>query len=120
MLIEDQEIDLIDDSSSQSTFISSNLIIYSLGCLVANSDAMKLFYMLKDNIRKPTIIVLCCNVIEKYSYFNIEEIKELKQKYPNYELYITGCINELVEDKFNKLGKIVYKKDMWELKNYEK
>lgn len=100
-------------------FEENNLVVYNLGCYIARADSTKLFYLLKDKIKEPTLIIIVCNVTKASTARVRKSIIELKEKYYNYKIFITGCVNELVEDKYNKLGIIVYKKDMWELENYE-
>ena len=118
MLLKDENLE-IETESTFDIYTSNNLIVYNGGCLVANADALKLFYKLKDIINKPTIIALVCNVTEAYKTNVILNIRKLKEKYPYHEIFITGCINDKVKDKFEKLGKIIKKEDMWDLNNYE-
>lgn len=118
MLIKDQNID-IKEEGTQSFYEEGVLRVYNFGCLIADADALKLFYQLKDIIKEPTIVVLCCNATKSYETNDILNIMKLKDKYPDHKMLITGCINEIVESKFKRLGKVIYKKDMWDLKNYE-
>lgn len=119
MLIKNQDVDLIDDTMSRFVFQENNLYVYSFGCLISNADAMKLFYLLKTKIKKPTLVIFICSVTEAAHVCARRNILELKEKHQNCQVFITGCINELVKDKFERFGKIIYKQDMWDLSNYE-
>lgn len=118
MLLKDKEID-IENEQTAVCYQENNVVIYNLGCYVAKADTLKLFYLLKDIIKTPTVIFVCCNVTLATTTTARLKIHELKELYPNYKVIITGCMNELVEDKYRNLGKIIYKNDMWEVKNYE-
>jgi tRNA A37 methylthiotransferase MiaB len=118
MLLKDENIELSYERT-QSFYEENDLVVYNLGCLVADADAMKLFYMLKDIIKKPTLIVFCCNVTKSYATAAKLRILKLKEEYANHKLFITGCINEESEKTFKNLGTLVYKKDMWDIKNYD-
>ena len=77
-----------------------------------------MFNKMRGQLENPTVIVLVCNVVEWHTMLSRKRIKELQEKYPNYEFYITGCINEIIGEKFKKLGKLVFKKDMWDPESY--
>lgn len=99
-------------------FEKENLIVYTIGCPMGIADGENMINKMWDKIDKPTIIFLACNVVEWHTMLSRKRIRELQEKYPNYEFYITGCINEIIGKKFEKLGKLVFKKDMWNPESY--
>lgn len=99
-------------------FEKENLIVYTIGCPMGIADGENMINKMWDKIDKPTIIFLACNVVEWHTMLSRKRIRELQEKYPNHEFYITGCINEIIGKKFEKLGKLVFKKDMWNPESY--
>lgn len=100
-------------------FEKDNLIVYTIGCPMGIADGEKMINTMYSYISSPTIIFLVCNVVEWHEVLSRKRIRELQEKYPNHQFFITGCLNEIIAEKFQKLGKIVYKKDMWNPENYK-
>lgn len=119
MLLKNSNLEIESEKKTWQLYTSTNLIVQSTGCAISDADALKLFYLLKDNIVIPTVIVLCCNNTDYFATNCKLKIIELQEKYPDYRFIITGCINEIFESKYKRFGKIIYKKDMWNLNNYE-
>ena len=94
------------------------LVVYTIGCPMGIADGEKMFNKMRGKLEKPTVIVLVCNVVEWHTILSRRRIKELREKYPNYGFYITGCINDIIGKNFEKLGKLVFKKDMWNPESY--
>ena len=99
-------------------FEKDNLIVYTIGCPMGIADGEKMINKMYDKITEPTVIFLVCNVVEWHTMLSRRRIRELQEKYPQYKFYITGCINELIGEKFKNLGILVYKKDMWNPESY--
>ena len=99
-------------------FEKDNLIVYTIGCPMGIADGEKMINKMHDKLSKPTIIFLACNVVEWHTMLSRKRIRELQEKYPQHKFYITGCINELIGKKFENLGTLVYKKDMWNPESY--
>lgn len=100
-------------------FERENLIVYTIGCPMGIADGEHMINKMWDKITNPTIIFLACNVVEWHTMLSRKRIRELQEKYPNHKFYITGCVNEIIGKKFEKLGKLVYKKDMWNPESYK-
>ena len=100
-------------------FEEGNLVVYTIGCPMGIADGEKMFNKMKGQLSEPTIIVLVCNVVEWHTMLTRKRILELKDKYPNYKVFITGCINDVIGKKFEKLGTLVFKKDMWNAESYK-
>lgn len=99
-------------------FEDNNLIVYTIGCPMGIADGEKMINKMAGKLTELTIIVLVCNVVEWHTMLSRKRIIELKDKYPNHKIFITGCINEIMGKKFEKLGKLVFKKDMWNSESY--
>lgn len=99
-------------------FEDKNLIVYTIGCPMGIADGEKMFNKMVGKLDEPTIIVLVCNVVEWHTMLSRRRIKELKEKYPQHKVYITGCINDIIGEKFKNLGVLVYKRDMWNPESY--
>lgn len=99
-------------------FEKGNLIVYTIGCPMAIADGEKMINRMWDKVDEQTIIVLVCNVVEWHTMLSRRRIKELKEKYPFRKIYISGCINEIMGKKFENLGTLVFKKDMWNPESY--
>lgn len=100
-------------------FEKDNLIVYTIGCPMGIADGEKMINRMYPHITEPTIIILVCNVVEWHEMLSRKRITELRDKYPQHKLFITGCVNEIISEKFKKLGKIIYKKDMWNPESYK-
>ena len=99
-------------------FERDKLIVYTIGCPMGIADGEKMINKMYSYITEPTIIFLACNVVEWHTMLSRRRILELQEKYPGYKMFITGCINDLIGKKFEKLGKLVFKKDMWNPESY--
>lgn len=99
-------------------FEEGNLVVYTIGCPMGIADGEKMFNKMVGKLEEPTIIVLVCNVVEWHTILSRRRIRELKEKYPTHKVFITGCINEVIGQNFDKLGTLVFKKDMWNLESY--
>ena len=99
-------------------FEEGNLVVYTIGCPMGIADGEKMFNKMKKELIEPTVIILVCNVVEWHTMLSRRRIKELQDKYPGYKFYITGCINEVIGKKFENLGKLVFKRDMWNPESY--
>lgn len=100
-------------------FEDGNLVVYTIGCPMGIADGEKMFNKMLGKITQPTIIMLVCNVVEWHETLSRKRIRELKDKYPNHKVFITGCINEIIGEKFKSLGTLVFKKDMWNIESYK-
>lgn len=103
----------------ENQFENGNLIVYTIGCPMAIADGERMINKMYKLITEQTIIILVCNVVEWHTMLSRRRIKELKEKYPNHKIFITGCINDIIGKKFEKLGTLVYKKDMWDINSYK-
>jgi tRNA A37 methylthiotransferase MiaB len=99
-------------------FEDNNLVVYTIGCPMGIADGEKMFNKMKGQLTDPTIIVLVCNVVEWHTMLSRKRIIELKEKYPTHKVFITGCINDVIGEKFERLGTLVFKKDMWNVESY--
>lgn len=100
-------------------FEKGNLIVYTIGCPMGIADGEKMINRMSSQINEPTIIMLVCNVVEWHEMLSRRRIKELQENYPQHKFFITGCINEIIGEKFKNLGKLVFKKDMWNPESYK-
>ena len=100
-------------------FEEGNLVVYTIGCPMGIADGEKMFNRMTGQLSEPTIIFLACNVVEWHTMLSRKRLMELKKKYPNHKIFITGCVNDIIGKKFEKLGKLVFKKDMWNPESYK-
>lgn len=100
-------------------FEEKNLIVYTIGCPMGIADGEKMFNRMVGQLLEPTIIFLACNVVEWHTMLSRKRLMELRDKYPNHKIFITGCVNDIIGKKFEKLGKLVFKKDMWNPESYK-
>jgi len=103
----------------ENQFEIGNLIVYTIGCPMAIADGEHMINKMHKYITEPTIIMLVCNVVEWHTMLSRRRAKELREKYPYHKIFITGCINEIIGEKFKNLGTLVFKKDMWNPESYK-
>lgn len=99
-------------------FEEGPLIVRTMGCPMAIADGEHMFAKMRGKITEPTFIFLICNVVEWHEIIARKKAMEIQQEYPNHKLFITGCVNEVIGEKFKKYGTLVYRDNMWNPDSY--
>ena len=111
--------ELLEDRNrfSFNVQVLNDLIVISSACesnVFEGSQLIKLF----SNDLSHTIIFNTCGVTHLYTKITQKYLERLKNVFPDYKIYITGCGSSYYPNKYKKYGTIIKDNEKFDPKSY--
>ena len=87
-------------------FTNKDSKVFNLGCRLNYFESGIIKKILDQNKVSKKIVINTCAVTNNAVKKSISEIRRVKKKYPNYEVYVTGCASQIEKEKFEALKEV--------------
>ena len=86
--------------------MSSNNLVFTLGCRLNHWESNKINNLLEKNGKKNLLVLNTCSVTNEAVKNSIKKIKTLHKEYPTAKIIVTGCGVESNFDSFKSLPEV--------------
>ena len=87
-------------------FTNKDSKVFNLGCRLNYFESGIIKKILDQNKVSKKIVINTCAVTNNAVKKSISEIRRVKKKYPNYEVYVTGCASQIEKEKFEAFKEV--------------